>query len=89
MHSFKRLTTLNEMNNEERKEFIELIYKNCRKDDINKFLQANKDNIKSNLSGSAKRMFEDDVLKHKSLHLEFFNQIISKLDDVNPAVMPL
>ncbi len=85
MHSFKRITTLNEMNNEERKEFIELIYKNCRKDDINKFLQANKDNIKSNLSGSAKRMFEDDVLKHKNLHLEFFNQIISKLDDVSQA----
>ena len=63
-----------------KKKFIEFIFKNYQ-GDIQKFLQSNKDYIKSNLSRSMGKIFEEEVLKRKKLQPEFLRQILEKLEE--------
>lgn len=69
-----------DMEEEKKKQFVELVYKNYHSD-VYKFLQSNKDYIKGKLSGSQRKMFEDDVLKRKTLSVNFLNKLLETLDE--------
>lgn len=68
------------MDEEKKKQFVEIVYKNCA-EEIIKFLQSNKDYIKKQLSRSSAKLFEDDVLKKKKLTREYLTQLLEKLDE--------
>lgn len=76
---FLQMTTIQEMNEEKEKLFVELIYKNYAHE-VEKFLQTNKDYIKNNLTKSARKIFEDEVLKQKTLKPEFLRKILETLN---------
>ncbi len=68
------------MDGQQKKQFTELVYKHYQKDVV-KFLQSNKDYIKSSLSRSQGKIFEDEVLKRNHLEGKFLGQILEKIDE--------
>lgn len=80
MIKIDKFNTLNDMTEEQKDKYINLVHKNC-KSVIIKFFQSNKDYIKEQLSRTGGKMFEDEVLQQRRLKQEFLKQLISKLDD--------
>ena len=75
-----KINKINEMPDDLKEKFIELVHINC-KETVRTFLQSNKEYIKKQLSGSMARVFETEVLKQKKLKPLFLKQILEKLDD--------
>lgn len=81
MIKIKKINSIQEMTEDQKEKYTELVYKNCSSIVYN-FLQSNKDYIKKQLSGSMGRVFETEVLKQKKLKQSFLKQILEKLDDI-------
>ena len=80
MKQISKFMSVQEMDEEKKKLFVGIIYKNCGSE-IKKFLQSNKDYIKSTLSRSSAKLFEDEVLKRDKLSQEYLQQLIEKFDE--------
>ncbi len=80
MIKITKLNNFNNMSDEQKEQYIDIVYENCPSTTIN-FFQSNKDYIKKELTGSAGRLFEAEVIKQKKLEKPFLKQIIEKLDD--------
>ena len=68
------------MEEDKKEKLVELVYKKYP-NDVQKFLQSNKDYIKRNLSKSQGKLFEDEVLKRKNLRTEFLKKLLETLDE--------